>query len=265
LTFLLSAAVLLPLPALRPTDAAGQVAPRATRGFVAGLRYLRTRPYLAVVISLKSCMALGGGSLAMLPVFGTRVFPETAGAAYIGLLYTARGLGALVGSMLLPRIFGDAPGRLRRFVAPALVLVAASHLAVSQAENVWQAAGAYFGTAVGGGAIWVASSTLGQLAAANEYRGRVFSVEWGMMTLVLSAVAALAGVIVDHTAWTARDVALLSGLLVLLPAAGWAGFLGYVRAGLARMRRERSAASGGAALEQAHARWRERWIGGEDL
>lgn len=264
LTFLVSAAILMRLPPLQGSDP--QEPPRSKRelGFVAGLRYLGRRPYLAAILSVKSLMALGGGSLAMLPVFGTRVFEQAGGPGYVGLLYAARGLGALVGSMVVPRLFGDGPRAMRRYVAPALGIICLSHLALSRTTSIGEAAVAYFGTAVGGGLIWVASGTLGQLAAANRYRGRVFSLEWGMMTLVLSAVAALAGWLVDHAAFTVRDVAMTSGLMILLPLMVWLGLLRYLRQGESRLRREREQPPAGvepAALTAAHARWRERWTG----
>lgn len=265
LTFVVSAAILVPLPPLLPTAASGGQTGANRRGFLAGLRYLRRRPYLTAVISIKSFMALAGGSLAMLPVFGTRVFPATSGPEYVGWLYASRGLGALVGSLLIRRLFGDSPRTMRRFITPALLFIAASHVALSQTRSIEQAALAYFAAAVGGGTLWVSSGTLGQLAAANEYRGRVFSVEWGLMTLVLSGVAALAGAAVDRAGWSVREVAMASGLVLIAPAGLWAGLQLVVRVGLAR-RGFRSDGSPDPRKERGDPpvldpAWSRRWLG----
>ncbi len=224
LTFLVSAGLLVPLPALLPQSQGESLGP-VDRSFVAGLRYLRRHRYLSAIISLKPCMALGGGVLAMLPVFATRVFSEVSGPGAIGLLYTARGLGALVGSLAVRKVLGDAPSTMRRVISPAYVVVATSWLALSQAATIWQAAAAYFFSAVGGGALWVVSATLSQLESDNAYRGRVFAVEWGALTLVMSVMAALGGVLVERYGWSVRDVALGSALLLAIPALLWLGVL----------------------------------------
>ena len=228
LTFLLSAALLVPLPRLRPY-ASGRRPRRVDRGFVAGLRYLRGRPYLAAVISLKAGLSFGAAALAMIPLLATRVFPATSGAIFIGLLYTTRGVGALLGSLSGPWLFGDSPRAMRRLIAPAMLLAAAAHLGISQASNIWLAAAGYLAASISGGLVWVSSTTLGQIATANEYRGRVFAVEWGMMTLAASVTAWLGGVAVDRLGWDPQLVVLVGSGLLVLPAATWAFLMVVLR------------------------------------
>ena len=234
-TFLASAAFLFPLPPLLPSPTDPSASAR-DRSFFAGLRYLRRKPFLTGIISIKACLALGGGALALIPVFGTRVFEGASGPSYMGVLYTARGLGALVGSLLVRKIFGDAPRTLRRMVVPAFLLIGVSWVGLWHAPGFGWAAAAYFGTAVGGGTLWVSSNTLGQIESDNEYRGRVFSVEWGGLTLVMSVTGALAGSLIDRLGWSVRAVALASGLAMVVPISLWLRVL-------ARRRRDRAAAS----------------------
>ena len=218
LTFVASALLLLPLRSLSPTS---DGPPKSARqqGFFAGLRYLREHRYLAAIISLKPGMALAGGGLAMLPVFATSVF--RGGAGSMGVLYTARGLGALVGALAVRRIFGDERRTLRTLAVPAFVIMGVSYLGLSFAPNLWIAAVAYFGTAVGGSMIWVVSGTLGQMESDNAYRGRVFAIEFGVLTLLLSAMAAGAGSLVERYGWSVRDIASASAAMMLLPCALW--------------------------------------------
>ncbi len=95
-----SAVFLAFLPAL---PAPGREGPADSRSFVAGLRYLVSHRRTAALAALKPLMALGGAAITLIPVFGTSVFPGQGGPQWIGLLYSGRGLGALVGSMLYQR------------------------------------------------------------------------------------------------------------------------------------------------------------------
>ena len=215
LTFLLSAAFLLPLPPL--VAARGDQQDERERGFFAGVRYLWRNPFLLATIAIKPCMALSGGAIAMLPVFGTKIFAGASGPMWMGLLYMARGLGALVGSLVVRRIFGDEPHTMRRLVPVGFLVIAGSYLALGQAQTIWHAVAAYFGSTIGGGMLWTFSSILGQLESDNAYRGRVFALEFGGLTLTMSIMAAAAGAVVERAGWSVRDVAQASGLLVLAP------------------------------------------------
>ena len=218
LTFVVSALLLLPLPRLSPDSDAP---PKSARhhGFVAGLRYLRRHRYLAAIISLKPGMALAGGALAMLPVFAIELF--RGGAGSMGVLYTARGLGALVGALAVRRIFGDDRRTLRALAIPAYAILALSYLGLSVAPNLWIAAAAFFGTAVGGSMIWVVSGTLGQMESDNAYRGRVFAIEFGVFTLLLSVTAAGASSLVERYGWSVRDIARASAVAMGVPLGLW--------------------------------------------
>jgi len=223
-TFLVSAAFLWPLPALSPR--AQRLGAATDRSFIAGLRYLGSHGYLSAIIAIKPLLALGGGVLALLPVFATRLFGD-GGPGAIGLLYTARGLGALVGSLVVGQVVGDRPSTLRRMVAPAFLVIAASWLGLAHAPSLWHAAAGYFFSAVGGGVLWVVSGTLGQLESDNAFRGRVFAVEWGGLTLVMSAMAGLGGFLVERHAWSVRAVARGSAVLLAVPALLWLAVLAH--------------------------------------
>ncbi len=223
-TYLLSLLFLQKLPTLRPdADASPRSGEHSSssRSFVAGVRYLARRPYLAAIISIKPLMALTGGAAALLPVFGTRIFDNATGPGSIGLLYTARGVGALIGSLGLRRIFGDSKRSMRRLIAPLFVVTGVSYVALSYAPSIAWAALAFLATTIGGAGLWVFSGTLGQLESDNAYRGRIFSIEMGGHTLVLSITAFAAGALVDRAGWAVQQVTLASALLVLVPIVLW--------------------------------------------
>jgi len=63
------------------------------------VRYAKKTPRVLALLSVKGGYATGAGTIAMLSVFGKEVF--NAGAMGIGLLYCARGIGALFGPFVI--------------------------------------------------------------------------------------------------------------------------------------------------------------------
>ncbi len=230
LTFLASAVCLLALPALPAPGGAGA---HHDRSFVGGLRYLFSERRILALAALKPLMALSGGALVLIPVFGTTVFPGHSGPLWMGMIYSARGLGALVGAALLIRIFGDSSRTMRRLLIAAYPLALVAYLGLSRAESIGIAALAYFVAAIASGANWVMSGTLIQRDVDRRYLGRVFSVEFGTMTLVIAVMGWLAGTAIDTPDIGPRTVAALSGWALLVPFVFWSTHLLIVRRRLA--------------------------------
>jgi MFS family permease len=223
-SFVLSALFLLPIGALRPkpkSDVAHET------GYLAGLRYLARRPLLAATVALKPVMSLSGGALAVIPLFAQRIFHG--GPTAMGTLWTFRGLGAFLGTLVVPRLFGQSSARMRRLVIPAFAVLGLGYCAVARTTALWQAAAAYFVAAAGSGAIWVLSTTLAQQSSDDAYRGRIFATEWGALTLSLAATGGLSGTLVDRFGWSVRDVTWVSGLVALAPIALWLVVLARAR------------------------------------
>ncbi|HMB68879.1 MAG TPA: MFS transporter, partial [bacterium] len=225
-TFLVSAAFLWGLPGL---PAPGADADRSERSFMAGLRYLAGHRRILAIAALKPMMALSGGALVLLPIYGTTVFPGQGGPDWVGYLYSARGLGALLGSVLLIRVFGDASRTLRRMILVAFPVAALAYVGLSWSGSPLQAALAFFVAAIAAGGNWVLSGTLLQRHADRRFLGRVSSVEFGTMTLVISAVGWATGVALDETSMGPPDVARISAALLVVPFVVWGVFLLTVR------------------------------------
>jgi MFS family permease len=221
LTFLVSAALLFRLPPL-PAPAAHEE-PRSG-GFVGGLRHVYARPYMLALASLKPLMGLSGGVIALIPILGTTTFPGKSGPIWVGALYFARGLGALVGSMGLLRLFGGESRALRRVLLGAFALIGASYAWLAGAASFEHAALAIFAGAIGNGAVWVMSSLLIQREGDRRFLGRIFSLEFGAMTLTFSASGWIAGSMIDAGAGTPRTIA-WSAAAMLLPIVLWGAVL----------------------------------------
>ncbi len=221
-TFLVSAGF---LAMMRPLPAPGAEGTHHDRSFVGGLRYLVSNRRIFALASLKPLMALSGGALVLIPVFGTSVFPGRSGPIWMGLLYSARGLGALVGSAVLIRIFGDSSRTMRRLLVGAYPIALFAYFGLALAPGIAVAALAYFVAAIASGANWVMSGTLIQREVDRRYLGRVFSVEFGTMTLVISLAGWVAGATIDVTEAGPRAVVAASALALIVPFLFWGGHL----------------------------------------
>jgi MFS family permease len=221
-TFVASAVLLAFLP---PLPAPGASSSAKQRSFVAGLRHLATHHRTAALALLKPLMSLGGAAVVLIPIYGVQVFPERGGPALVGALYSARGLGALVGSLVLVRIFGEGSRTLRRLVLGMFPLGALAYLGLAEAPSPALAAVAYFVAAIASGGNWVMSTTLLQRETDARFLGRVFSVEFGLMTLGFSGVAWAGGWALDVAGLTPSQVSRLSSAALVIPFLFWGGHL----------------------------------------
>jgi hypothetical protein len=217
-TFLVSAAFLWGLPSLPPrVEGEAPSDPRLSEA----LRHLRVRPKLGAALLLKAGLALSTGAIVAIPLYGNGLYEATASAGYVALLYTGRGLGALTGSLGLRRLLGDATPTLERAIPLLYLSQGACYLALAQAPDVLTATALYLLAAIGNAGVWVFSSVLGQRATPRAVRGRLFALEFGLMTLTSATMSLLAGQLIDQLGFSPRQVVAVAGLALMVPAAGW--------------------------------------------
>lgn len=157
--------------------------------------YARHEPRVRTLLFAKSGPALGNGSLTLFPLYATQIFGV--GAVGSGLMYAARGLGALV----WPLAFGRrlrAPSLLAGTLAGAMVLFGAAYLGVAAAPVFPLMLGLLVVAHMGGGANWTLSTYALQLVVPDEIRGRVFSADVTFATLGIALSQALAGALSGH-------------------------------------------------------------------
>jgi len=189
---------------------------------VDGVGYVRRHPHVAALMCVKAGWGLAGGVLLLLTVFGQRVFPVGAGAAAgIGILYGARGIGAGVGPIALRWLLGQHPSTLRRAIAPAFFIVGIFYMALSVAPTLPVAAMCVLCAHIGGSVLWVFSTVLLQLEVPDQFRGRVFSAELALVTLVTSASSYWTARQLDQAGWSPRALSFLLGALFCIPGIVW--------------------------------------------
>jgi Na+/melibiose symporter-like transporter len=189
---------------------------------IEGARYLKAHPHVIALLLVKTGWGLGGGVLLLLTVFGKQIFPlGLDGSASIGLLYAARGTGALLGPMMARWITSDSPRTMRRVISLAFFISAIFYILFAQSPTLVVALVCVIGAHAGGSIQWVFSTTLLQLTVPNRFLGRVFALEMGFLTLAMSVSTYLTGLGLDHAGLTARQMAMLLGGAFLIPGIGW--------------------------------------------
>ncbi len=184
------------------------------------LRFARGNRTLAALLLSKTTFGVGAGVIVLLAVFGRDVF--RAGDAGIGVLFAARGLGALIGPFLVRSIVGVSERGLIGGIAASFGIFAVCYGLLPLAPILPLAAVAVFGAHLGGGAQWTLSSYGLQRAAPDAIRGRVFSFDYGLLTLTIALSTLVAGFLAERfspatTTWTMVGIAALAAI-------GWITF-----------------------------------------
>lgn len=189
---------------------------------IEGARYLSANPRVMALLLVKSGWGLGGGVLLLLTIYGKQIFPVGRdGAASIGLLYAARGLGALIGPMIAGVITSGAPRTMRKAISVAFFVSAAFYLLFAHSPVLAVALICVIGAHSGGSIQWVFSTTLLQMTVPDRFLGRVFALEMALLTLTMSVSTYVTGWGVDYPGLGARRMATVLGLAFAVPGIGW--------------------------------------------
>ncbi len=187
--------------------------------------YARGEPRVRALLACKLGVALGNGTLALFPLYATHVF--SVGDVGTGLLYSARGLGALVGPFFMRRYVTRDPALLWPVLATSIGLFGVSYIGFAAAPffalGLIAVALAHFG----GGANWVLSTYGLQSTVPDHVRGRVFSADYMLATLAVSVSQIVAGVLSESVA--VRTISAGLGCVVLSYAVVWWVFVRGVR------------------------------------
>jgi MFS family permease len=158
------------------------------------IAYARQHPRVLALLTSKGGYGLGAGVVAMLGVFGKEVFH--AGAFGIGLLFAARGLGALVGPFLIRTASRE--DLQYRLIPVAILVFGIGYIGLGLSHSLMIGAASIFIAHLGGGAQWMTSTYGLQRETPDWIRGRVFSADYGFVTLTMSVSSLAAGLLSDH-------------------------------------------------------------------
>ncbi len=225
-SFAISAALLLGIR--RPFAEArepGHEHPHMIEATIEVVHYARRDRRVLALIGVKAGFGLAAGVLALIPVFGAEVFHRS--EIGVGALMAARGAGALVGPFFGHRVSGDGHRRLFGVIGVALALFGLSYMALGLAPALWIAAIVIFVAHLGGGAQWVLSTFGLQVLVPDHIRGRVFAVDFAMITLSLAVSSVVAATVADAAG--PRTAALLVGAMAVVWAVAWSTLTRSIR------------------------------------
>jgi MFS family permease len=182
--------------------------------------FARHSRFVSSLLLSKTMFGVGTGVVLMLAVFGDKVFQ--AGDVGIGLLFAARGLGALLGPFVARATVGVSDRGLLVGISASIVVVAASYALFPLAPSIAVAAVFVFAAHLGGGAQWMLSTYGLQRHTPDAIRGRLFSFDYGLVTLTIALSTLVAGLLTELLTPQAAVWSMVA--LLAVAGAGWIWF-----------------------------------------
>lgn len=194
-----------------------------------GIRYVWSNAGLRATIFVKAGLGFMGANWVILPIFGERIFPlhypgfnaRDSGMLGMSLLMACRGIGAILGPLASGYWAGRSVHRMRWGILYGFIAAALGYLSLGLAPNLLVAGMAVIAAHAGGSVLWVFSTTLLQLQTGDQFRGRVFSAEFGFAVVTMAISSYTAGLLVDR-AVPVGHVAIGVGFAVMIPLSVWA-------------------------------------------
>ncbi|MHB8879105.1 MAG: MFS transporter [Myxococcaceae bacterium] len=188
-----------------------------------GLRHLARDRRVARVIFVKAGWGVaGGGAILLYSIFGERVFPVGQSAATgIGVLFAARGVGALLGPLVARRLRGDDERWLQQAIGLAFFVTVIAYAGLAAAPNLALGAIALGIAHMGISVIWVFSTALLNLWVPDPLKGRIFAADNSAFTLALTFSTLLTGHALDAWEVGPRTLMLTLAAALIIPALAW--------------------------------------------
>lgn len=174
---------------------------RVHRGFRAdvaeAVRYARGEPQVLALLTAKPGVGFANGALVLFPMLAGQVFG--AGPLGVGLLFAARGLGALLGPLVLAGRERTVAG-VHRLLLLCVAGCGLAYVGVALAPGFAVALVLVTVAHIGGGANWVVSTYGLQSTVPDTVLGRVSSADLMFVTLAVAANQVVAGLLSDAVA-----------------------------------------------------------------
>ena len=187
-----------------------------------GVHYVMQRPRVFALLMVKSAWGLGGGTLALLAVFGEKIFPIRGnGATGIGVLYAARGIGTAIGPIVSRRFAGESQQSMQTAIGLSFLIGGVFYIAFGVSTSFALALVMLVIAHAGGSTLWVNSTVLLQRVVEDNFRGRVFAADFALLTLTMAMSNYATGEMLDRFGFSPRAVTIAIGVLFLVPAVLW--------------------------------------------
>lgn len=210
----------------RASIAGGESSGGGLTQYIQGLSYLWTRPFIFGVALAKAGGALAWGAVNVMEIpLAQEVFPiHGNGSLTLGLLYCCTGLGTGLGPLIVRRWIGPGIRNQLWAILGGMAAMTVGILGLGHAPSIWWVFAASFLRALGTGTIWVFSASILQSTVDDDFRGRVFSFEFAILTLAQSFSTLWAGVGLDQLHLSVQGVLVGTSGIALVVTLAWAWF-----------------------------------------
>ena len=174
------------------------------------LRYARRHPTIMALLGSHVGFALGAGIVGMLAVLAEQRYH--AGDGGTGLLLTARGIGVLLGPLVIQRLAKRGVHGVLLACGCACIGYGVFYMGVAASPWIVVSFFLVMLAHLGGGAQWTLTTYGLNLLTPDELRGRVFAAAFALVTLAMSISLVIAGVLsgIIGPGWTVACIAMLN-------------------------------------------------------
>lgn len=227
-TFAIAGLLILPIPREKFKDVVAEIKAHesvADTSFREGLRFLRRNREIVGTLLIKFGTSLGNVDTLM-AIFATQIFIlGEGGQVSLGIMYSAFGIGAVLGPLLLNRWNDGSVFKMRRLVILGFLGATLGWIALGSAWSLVVVCLALVLRAMGGSVNWTYSTVMIQKQVPDLYRGRMFSMDMAFFYAATVISTLLHGSLVDALGKEhIRTIAFGTMLLSLVPLALWTWF-----------------------------------------
>lgn len=177
LTFALAGWLISRIHYVQPPKVAHTPQTRRESGFREGVRYVFRHPSTLMTILIKGGNSIGNVDTLM-TIFATQVFIiGLDGQLSLGIVYSAFGVGAVIGPFLLNRVNNGSIKRMRQLVFIGFCWSTLGWVVMGASASLLMVCMALILRAMGGSVNWTYSQVLIQKSVPDQYLGRVFSLD----------------------------------------------------------------------------------------
>jgi MFS family permease len=223
-SFLGSAALVISIPGQFSAEAVHALE-SGWQNFVDGLTYVRKNLDVGLVTLVKAMGQVGSFDI-ITALYAAHVFREgQEGATTLGLMFTAFGVGSIIGPLISNRLGDSSVVWLRRAILGGFVCMPLAWLIVGTAPALPVVLAGCVLRGAGGSINWTYSDVLLQMTVPNHLLGRVFAFDIAIFTLAVSISLWLTGFITDTFHFGPRTIVLLLAVGSLGPLVIWGAAL----------------------------------------
>ncbi|MFT3893998.1 MAG: MFS transporter [Anaerolineales bacterium] len=191
------------------------------KNFVEGMSYVRKHLDVALVTLIKALGQVGSFDI-IAALYAAHVFHVgQEGATTLGLMFTAFGVGAVIGPLISNRLGDTSVVWLRRAILGGFACLPIAWFIVGTAPALWIVLVGCVIRGAGGSINWTYSDVLLQLTVPNHLLGRVFAFDIAVFTLAVSISLWLTGFVTDVFHLAPRVIVLILAAGSLVPLAIW--------------------------------------------